>query len=327
MALNPIQANQVLTAGLQANFAHTYAASARANREKLAKVMSMGEAAGARVTPLGYFQSAVYPEHWPYGDPIPEGTHDSVSYNVTIRRWAKRIKWNRDDVTDEQTHTLKQRALQLGEHFGTLHERVFFQLLQATVDAALLPGPLPNAPDGAAFFATAAGGVNRFGVASGNLLTGNGVADIASIQRDYYRAITQFTRMTDTQGQPLHNPGDSDRGVCVIFNTANKEIFERAFHGSLVQGIAAGISNIVLDTRKGVDLWETQRVTTDDWFTFMTGDPLKATAQFDKEGLETTEADWSNSDEARTLDHGYFQAKARYGYVINLPYQALQVNN
>lgn len=326
MALNVIQANQVLTAGLQANFAHTYAESAKANMDFLTKVMDLGQAANARTVPLGYFDSAEYPEHWPYGDTIPEGSGQAVSYNVTIRRWAKRIKWNRDDVTDELTHTLKQRAIQLGEHFGTLHERIFFQLLQSSVDPQLLP-TIPNAPDGAAFFAATAGGANRFGVANGNLLTGNGVSDLADIVRDYYRAIVQFTRMTDTKGQPLHRAGLADAGVMVIFNTANKEVFEKAFHGTIQQGIAAGISNVIKDTGKRFTLWETQRITTDDWFVFLTGSALKGVAQFEREGMQTAEADWSNSDEARTHDIGYFQAKARYGYVINLPYQAVQINN
>jgi hypothetical protein len=327
MALNPVQANAVLTAGLQANFAHTYSSSSKTSMEKLKLVMDVGQGANARTVPLGYMESAEYPEHWAYGDDIPEGSNQAVGYTVTIRRWAKRIKWYRDDVSDELTHTLKQRATQLGEHYGTLHERVFFQLLQGTVDPALLPGTVPNAPDGAAFFAATAGGAARFGVTNGNLLTGNGVASPADIVRDYYRALIQFLRMLDTKGQPLHDASKIERGVLVIYGTANKENMERAFYGTIQQGIAAGISNPLKDTGKNFQMWETPRITTDDWYVFLTGDPLKPTAQFEKDGLETTEADWSNSDEARTRDIGYFQAKARYGYCINLPYQGLQINN
>jgi len=325
MALNPVQANAALTAGLQATFAHTYAESMKPSVDRMRLVMDLDQAATARVTPLGYFGSAEYPEHWPYGEDIPEGTNEAIGYTVTIRRWAKRIKWFRDDVTDDLTYTLKQRATQLGEHYGTLHERVFFQLMQGTVDPRLLPA-VPNAPDGAAFFATVAGGVNRFGVASGNLLTGNGVADVASILRDYYLAMAQFVRMLDTKGQPLHQPGVGDRGVLVIYGAANKEIFERAFYGSIQQGVWAGISNPAKDTGKNFTLWETSRITTNDWFVFLTGSALKATAEFTKLALEQTEADWSNSDEARTQDIGYIQAKARYGYCINLPYQGIQVH-
>lgn len=326
MALNVVQASAVLTAGLQANFAHTYAASSRANRDKLVKVMDMGQGANARTVPLGYFDSAEYPEYWRYGDPIPEGAANSVSYNVTIRRWAKRIKWNRDDVTDELTHTLKQRAVQLGDHYGTLHERILFQLMIGNTDPALLPA-IPNAPDGAAFFAATAGGSARFGVTSGNLLTGNGVASPADIIRDYYRALQQFILFQDTKGQPLHDPGVAERGIMVVYGAANKEVFERAFYGTIQQGINAGISNPLKDSGKNFELWETPRISDNDWFVFLTGNPLKPTAQFEKDGLETTEADWSNSDEARTQDVGYFQAKARYGYVVNLPYTAIEVNN
>lgn len=326
MAMNVIQANAAITAGIQANFAHTYASSSAAEKALASKVMSMGEGAKARTVPLAYFETTDYPEYWPYGEDIPEGNNQAVSYSVTIRRWAKRIRWNRDDVTDELTHTLKQRALQLGEHFGTLHVRILFQILRNSVDPLLLP-VVQNAPDGAALFSATAGGAARFGVTGGNIISGNGVVDVASIVRDYYRGIVRFTQQLDTKAQPLHNPGQSDAGIMVIYGTANKEVFERAFYGTIQQGIQAGISNPIKDTGKNFQLWETARITDNDWFIVLTGDPLKAIGQFEVEGMETTEADWSNSDEARTRDVGYFQAKARYGYSVNLPYQIMQVDN
>ncbi|ANS05694.1 hypothetical protein [uncultured Mediterranean phage] len=327
MALNLVQANNVLTAGLKADFAHTYEETLVSSIENVRQVMELGMGATARTTPLGYFQSAPYPEYWPYGEDISEDENDSVGYNVTIRRWAKRIKWLRDDVTDDQTRTLKQRAIRLGENFGTLHERVLFQLLQSTTDAALLPA-IPNAPDGVGVFsATNAASAARFGATGGNLLTGNGVADTASIVRDYYLAIQQFGTFTDTKGQPLFDPGIADRGVMVIHGIGNREIFDRAFHGTIQQGIAAGISSPLQDTSKNFKLWPTQRITDNDWYIALTGSRLKPFAQYEIEGLETTEADWSNSDEARTQDVGYFQAKARYGYIPNLPYGILQINN
>lgn len=326
MPMNVIQANAALTAGIQANFAHTYASSSSAEKSLVSSAMEMGQGAKARTVPLAYFETTDYPEYWPYGEDIPEGNNQAVSYSVTIRRWAKRIKWNRDDVTDELTHTLKQRALQLGEHFGTLHVRILFQLLQSSVDPLLLPA-IQNAPDGAALFAATAGGAARFGITGGNIVTGNGVADVASIMRDYYNSIIRFTQQLDTKNQPLHNPGQSDAGIMIIYGTANKQVMEQAFYGTIQQGINAGVSNVVKDTGKNFKLWETARITDNDWYVVLTGDPLKTFGQFEVEGMETTEADWSNSDEARTRDVGYFQAKARYGYGINLPYQILKVNN
>lgn len=326
MAINVVQETPLLTAGLQATFANTYAKSYRSSVEKTSKVMSLGMPAAARTVPLGYNETAPYPQYWPYGEEIPEGNFNSVGYSVTIRRWANRVKWNHDDRIDEQTSTLKQRVIQLAEHFGTLHERILFQLIRGNADAKLLPA-IPNAPDGAAFFSATAGGVNRFGVSSGNLLTANGVADTASIQRDYYRGIQQWLLMTDPQGEPLHQPENIEGGTVVIVGAANKEMFERAFYGTIQQGVAAGVSNILKDAGKSFDLWFTPRITDNDWFMFQTGNELKPVGQFTMEDLMTTEADWSNSDFARTNDVEYFQAKARYGYVVNLPYQAIQQNN
>src|SRR5574341_477458 len=280
MPMNVIQANAALTAGIQANFAHTYASSSKAEAAKVSKVMDMGNAAKARTVPLAYFETTDYPEYWPYGEDIPEGNNQAVSYSVTIRRWAKRIRWNRDDVTDELTHTLKQRALQLGEHFGTLHVRILFQMLLGSFDPMLLP-TVQNAPDGLSLFSSS----TRFGVAGGNILSGNGVADVASIVRDYYRGIVRFTQQLDTKAQPLHNPGQSDSGIMVIYGTANKEAFEKAFYGTIQQGINAGLSNDLKDTGKNFELWETARITNNDWFIVLTGDPLKAIGQFEVEGM------------------------------------------
>jgi hypothetical protein len=327
MVMNVIQANAALTAGIQANFAHTYASSSKASREMVSQVIDMGQAAKARTVPLAYFQTTDYPEYWPYGEDIPEGNNQAIGYNVTIRRFAKRIKWLRDDVTDELTHTLKQRALQLGEHFGTLDERFLFQFLLSTVDPKLMP-VTQNAPDGAALFsATDGASAARFGATGGNIVAGNGVVDVASIMRDYYRSIQRRVLFQDTQGQPLAQPGDEDRGIMVIYGVANKEMFERTFYGSIQQGIQAGISNPLRDTAKNFTLQETARITSNDWFVIVTGDPLKALGQFEIDGMETTEADWSNSDQARTQDVGYFQAKRRTGISVNLPYQIIQVDN
>jgi hypothetical protein len=326
MAINVVQETPLLTAGLQATFANTYAKSYRSSVEKVSRVVQLGLPATARTVPLGYNETAPYPQFWDYGEEIPEGNFNSVGYSVTIRRWAHRVKWNHDDRIDEQTNTLKQRVLQLAEHYGTLHERIAFQLIRGNADPKLLPA-VPNAPDGAAFFATTAGGVNRFGVSSGNLLTGNGVNDVASIQRDYYRALQQWLLQTDPQGEPLHQPEEVEGGILVIAGASVKENFERAFYGTIQQGVAAGLSNILKDAGKNFDLWFTPRIPDNDWFLFLTGSELKPIGQFTMEDLMTTEADWSNSDFARTNDIEYFQAKARYGYVINLPYQAMEINN
>jgi len=322
---NPVVSSETLAAAVRAHFAKTYDATYRAPRAMLEKVMEFGVPAKARTETYAYYESADYPEYWPYGETIPQGSFHSVSYTVTCRRYGKRISWNEDDRKDDQTRSLMNRVRDLATHFGTLDERAFFDLLLGTTN--VLPiGSSHTAPDGASYFATTAAGANRFGVSSGNLLTGTGTT-VATIITDYYSAIAQFLLMKDTKGEPLHDTSLIDQGLCFLYGAAYTENVERAFLGQIVQGTQAGISNIVRDAARKVQLWGSSRITTNDFYVFLTADPLRSTAQIELEAMQTDDATRANSDFARNRGEEYFQAYARRGWVINLPYTAIAINN
>lgn len=324
MPFNPVVANSALTAGLAAHFDSTYETTYKASAERLSAVMEMDVPMKARTEPLGYFEEAGHIEEWPMGEEIPEEDMEAVGYSWTARRYGKRMSWNEDDEKDDQLGQLVRRVSQMAEKAALRFERAFFDLLQGTTNFL---SAVPNGPDGAAFFAATAGGAARFGATGGNLLTGNNVDDVASIVRDYYQALEQGTLFVGPKGQPLHDPDILEQGVVVIHPASRKEEFERAFFGTIHQGIAAGISNLIKDTGKKFKLWGTPRVSTADWWVFFTGVKPKATAHGVKEGLTVTPADSSNSDRARDKGLKSLQVKARDAYTVNLPYGAIQINN
>ena len=327
---NPVVSAATLAAGIRANFIQTYDSTFTASLDKLQLAMRLGVPAKARTETEAYFETAPYPEFWPYGSNIPHGNFLSVSYQVTSRRYAKRVSWNEDDRKDDQTRKLMDRARVLGANFGTAHERAFFDLLLGTTN--FIPS-VPNAPDGAGFFATTAAGSDRFGISNGNQLTGNEIDGVFDIHQDYYAAISQFLGFLDTEGEPMIDESIIDAGVLIIHAANEKETFERAFSQNIVISSVdtatsnAGVSNIVKDANRKVKTWATSRITDNDWFIFLTGHPLKPTAQYELEGLQTNDGNRSNSDFTRDSGEEYFQAYMRSGYSINQPFAAMQINN
>ena len=329
-----ILAANALTAGLRADFAATYRQQYRFVRERLARIMMLGVPSDKLTELYAYFESAPYPIRWPRGQTISSKPFKSVQFSVTNVDWARKIEWHKNDREDDQIRSLFDQARQLGANFATLHERVFFQLLTNTTDSTLL-ATIPNAPDGAAFFATTAAGANRFGVSGGNIVTGTGVATSGAVRTDFFSAISRFKRFQDTEGQPLLEEGVLDQGISVIYGATNEQIFREAFIQSrTVQATAAGqastgaaVTNIVLESGLNLKLWSTQRITDNDWFIILEGTQIKPVFQQEREALKEHVETMDNSDYARRTKIESIQWDARYGYGINIPYSAIKVDN
>jgi hypothetical protein len=293
--------------------------------------MDLGIGATNRIHEFAYFEAAPHMEQWVRGMTIPTDAMGSVQFSVPVYTWARRVPWHKEDRKDDQTSSLMDIARMAGASAGLLPERFFFDLL--TGGTATLPA-VPNAPDGAAFFATTAGGANRFGVSSGNLLTGSGVASVSAIRTDYYNAIEQWKQFQDGKGQPLLSDEVIDSGVIIIHGAANTEAFEEAFlqrRQGEVLGTDAGTtpSNLVQDASRNVTLWGSQRVSDNDWFVFLKNPPKKATFLLDREGVQefqSLEGD-NNGDHTRDTGEEYVQWERRAGAGIALPFSAIKVNN
>lgn len=330
-------ASAVLANGLRTEFADTYGGiNNRMADSRLASVMDLGIGATNRQHEFAYFEAAPHMEYWRRGATVPEDAMGSVQFTVPVYEWARRVPWSKWDRKDDQTSSLFDMARMAGASAALLPERFFFDLIRGATDT--LPA-VPLAPDGAAMFATTAGGAARFGATNGNLLTGAGVASVSSILSNYYAALEQFMLFQDGKGQPLFRDDVVAQGVVIIHGAANTEIFETAFLQKR-QGVlgpdnttdpvtSVQVSNIVQDASRNVMLWPTARITDNDWFVFLRNPPKKATFLLDREGVREFEAleGSNNSDHVRNTGQEYVQWERRAGAGIALPYGAIKINN
>ena len=333
----------VLTAGLRNTFADAYQITYDARIARLGKVMELGVPSDKKEEIYAYFESAPYPKRWPRGRNISSKPFDSVDFSVINYDFGRRIEWHENDREDDQTQSLFGQAKALGKHFATLHERIFFQMLLASANLDLLPA-IPNCPDGVALYSATDGkSAARFGISGGNIITGSTVANPAFIQDDVLNAIERFKQFQDTEGEPLWDEAMLDGGGYVlIYNVANDANVRRALKASTYldrvtvagsstsntgHASAATPANIVVEEGLNIELWPTQRITTDDLYIFAAGCDHKAVFQQERKALRESVATMDNSDHVRDTKEEYLQYDARYGYGAFLPYQTIQINN
>jgi len=332
--MSQIIASNLLANGLRTEFADTYAVIRNRQADsRLGAVMDLGIGATNRQHEFAYLNAAPHMTYWERGMPIPTDAMDGVQFTVPVHEWARRVPWLKWDRKDDQTQTLFDMARMAGESAALLPQRFFFDLLAGTTNT--LPAA-QLAPDGASFFSTTDGGGGaRFGVTNGNLLTGTGVATVATILADYYSALAQWKQMEDGKGQPMLSDEVIDGGVVIIAPAAMQEVLETAFlqkRQGIVLGTDAGTtpSNIVQDASRNVEIWTTSRLTAaGDWYLFLKNPPKKATFLLNREGVQeftSLEGD-NNGDHTRTTAEEYVQWETRQGAGIALPYGAMKVNN
>lgn len=324
-----------LTAGLRATFSDAYKASYDGAKDKLTKVMDLDLPSDKLTEIYAYYETAPYPRRWARGDEISSKAFKSVGFSVTNFDWGRRVPWHENDREDDQTRTLYDQARQLGQHFGTLDERIFFQLLLSVADNDLLPS-IPNSPDGAPLYSTTDGsGAARFGHVGGNIVTGTGIT-AEQIQADFFNAVERFKMFRDTEGQPLWDEGMLDGGgYMVIYNVENDAAVKTALKlaaiaQTFVNGTdlaAATAPNLVLENGYGVEFWPTQRITDDKIHIVAMGSPHKAIFKQQRRALREAFANVDTSDHSRNTKEEYIQWDSRSGYSVFLPYQQVLIDN
>lgn len=318
---------------IRAEFLTTYRDTVRRNA-KLPLAMQLGVGSDKRTERYGYWESPPLPERWPRGRSIPRESGQAIAYQVTNLDWGKAIDWHENDLEDLKLGDIRTWARGLAQRFAVLPERVFFQLLLASTNAKLLPS-IPTAPDGAALFATTAGGSARFGATGGNIYTGSGTPSSAQgVKEDFFGAVERMRTFQDTKGEPLHDDSLLEQGFLVIYNVDYEAVFREAFvQGRTLEvggaGASAGaaVSNVILDSGMKVTLWGTQRITDADWYVFATQVEPKPIFEQLRMPLRTIEETRDNSSRARNEKILSFLADMRAGYSYNLPYGAVKVNN
>lgn len=329
--INPVITGTQLLQYLRTNFADSYKISYDAMRARLGLVMDLGITSDRRIEFYGYYETPPYPERVPEGQNPPSKNFRSKSFSVTNYQWMRRVEWSINDRKDEQTKSLPDMARMAGDHWGTLDERLFFQILSNVTDPKLLP-TIPNAPDGVPLYNAVDGdGNNRFGVAGGNLFANGGVGNGPSVRSDFFKAVSLFRRFQDTEGQPLWDEAALDKGYMVIFPATNILAFYEAFEQKLTYEAAvtstsnAGVSNVVMDTGHRVSLWPTQRLTGNSWYIIMLGAQKKPIFSQQREALYEVYATEETSDYSRDTGVEYIQWKSRGSAAVGPAYGLIQV--
>ena len=331
-----ITAGATLAAGLRADFAKTYDQNYQGIVQDMGDLIQLGVPSNKLKELYAYYLSTIYPSLWRRGETRKSKGFESIGFDVINKKYQTKIEWFKDDRDDDQIGKLFPRAIEAGKNFATLSERIFFQILQATTDTDLLEA-IPNAPDGAAIFATADGaGNDRFGVSSGNLLSGTGVASAATIRADFWKAIEQFTLFEDTEGQPLWDKRTIDQGTTILYAAGNEQAFSEAFLQSITLATVvgqtynvggAGVHNVTSAAGKKFRLIGTQRISGNDWFVFLDKAPLKAVFQQVRKPVTALTQVVENSDVARDKNIESVMWDSREGYGVNVPYQAIKIDN
>ncbi len=331
MSVNAPISGAALARGLRSEFSNTYEQRYKTILDKMSPVIELGVASTLFEELFGYYETSPYPQHRNWHDEVPFEAFRARNYKVKNRSWDIAVQWFQYQRLFDQLRDLERVARRAGENFATLPERVAFQIMTGTTDPDLLP-VIPTAPDGAAMFATLAGGVDRFGVTSGNLLSGTGVLTAAAIRADFHSGLEQWVLMQDTKGQPLLDPGMVDQGVTILFGAANLQVFREAFIQSLtlpgaVTGGDGAVSNIILEGGSTISLTPTQRITDDSWYMYLDKLDLKPIFEIVARPLQEWIEVSDNSDMSRRLQtEGLFFNTIR-GYGLNLPFGALKISN
>jgi hypothetical protein len=321
---------------INATFLSTYRDTV-GRHPRLADAMRLGISSSKRTERFGYFESPPTIERIDRGEAIVEDAFRAIAYSVENLTWGKAIGFHEEDIEDIQLGDIREVARRLAIRAAQLPEQVFFQILQGTADASLLKA-IPTAPDGAALYATTAGGSARFGVTNGNLLTGSGVATAGAVRSDFWSAIEQAKQFQDTEGEPLLNEGDIDQGVTILYGVQNEEVMREAFLQGRTAQIVAGtstsntggvgsVSNTILESGMSINLWGTQRITGDDIHVFFQGVEPKPVFETMRRAPRMIDETRENSERARRYRILATLLDMRCGYGVNAAYGTVKINN
>mgnify|MGYP001286086607 CR=1 FL=1 len=310
---------------VQATFLETYQGLVGRNA-KLSSVMRLGVPSNKRKEFYGYFESPPTVDRIDRGESIAEDAFKAISYSVENLTWGKSIGFLEEDLDDLQLGDIRGVARGLAQRAAALPEQVFFQILQGSANASLLKA-IPTAPDGAALYASTAGGSARFGVTGGNIVSGNGVSTGAVVRQDFWSAIERAMQFQDTEGEPLLQDGAADGGVTVLFNAANLEVFTEAFLQTRTLDSAA-VTNTIIEGYSGqVTLWPTQRITNNDAYVFFNAYGPKAIFEQVRQAPRLIDETRENSERARRYRILSTLLDMRAGYGVNVPYSTVKIDN
>ena len=201
----PNMAGTTLRLGLRSDYRGTYDNTYIRQATQYGNFMQYGAGTDTYLTPFAYPESQTYPSQHGWGMPIKEKPTRYVDYDSVQKRWADSVSTLNRDSKLSTLGGINEDAQSRGRNFGTLAARAMTQMMEGTVDPALLE-TLPLAPDGSPIYSATSGtGADRFGILGGNLLTGLALGTGAGLRDAVMSLIEQILQFKDTESQPLQN--------------------------------------------------------------------------------------------------------------------------
>ena len=318
-----------LSLGISTAFVGAYRrAEANANAGRLGRIVANVPATTDHWRGA-YFQSPPIPGFWGRGRNIQSKSFKDVGWTIAVSEWGAKVEWKWTDEMDDQTGSLISQGQGVGNGFWVRDESCFFQILNASTDSFGIQAA-PNASDGAAMFsATDGASAARFGVTGGNLISGQSFSSGAGLRNGYQAALSRMFQFTDTETQPLLDPGA--KNFLVIGAAADLAAYNEAFKQNMVaqsdSGATsnAGVSNVIFDAGYNVELWLTQRVSTGSMFVFNTDVPVQPLVRVQRSMPEPYPITMATDSVAKHTGIVGLQWVARTGYGVSLPYGAVKV--
>ncbi len=324
MAGLPILAATAFTEGLDLEFIDTYRQRRLGPESALARSMEMDIPSNKRTEDYFYWENAPLIRRWLAGTKPNFGTFKGVSYSVENLDWKEGVTWLRKDRRDDLTRQMVTQARSMAISAALLDEDVFYQVNAASVDARLLE-VIPLAPDGVSLHnAVDGGGNDRFGVSGGNIETGVGVADAATIRTGFFSAVSRARQFENTKGQQLL-ASNSLESITVYAPAIHEQVFREAFQQVRVQGTGAAPTNIVQDAGFNVNLVLTPKLTGTTWFMYFDNVEPKPIFSQLREAVRSIMVNEDNSQESAENGIESLMEEMSKGFGVNVPFGTIQL--
>ena len=258
---------------------------------------------------------------------------EAVQFSLINRDFGLEVEWHGNDEDDNQNSTgIRTRAADTGRNFAFNRTDAFFDMQLGTTN--FIPA-VPNAPDGAAVFATTAGGSARFGATNGNLLTSTGNNSFSSatvLRADLWTAIEQFRLFQNTQGKPLFSNRVLNGGFILYYGAANEDVFSEAYlqnptAAALTTATSnAGVENSLFSANKRIEGRPVQQITDNDAFLFLRDAPFKPFFHQLREAPTEQPFDESNSKQSARSRLRSMIWHERSSYAPFLTYGVIKLN-
>lgn len=322
---NAVDADNAVTPGLRNEFVGAYMVSYEGLEKMLRRFAVSVVGSDKREELYAYPLTAPYPARQDRNRGPKIESFSFAQFRIPNYAWALRVPYHVDDVDDDLTGSLLPMARMAGDHFSTLDDRIFIQILTSGSDSELLPVTL-TAPDGAALYASTDGdGNDRGGVSGGNILTGYSNPNAQDIRSLYQQMLARWTNFLDKKNQPLINPSIIKQGITIVHGPALIEEIKEAFiqrtvaYDSSRNDAASGVSNIILDSGEKVTTYCNPRLgtTSKALYAFLDGAPVKPIIKQARRELYEITISEQVSDAARDTNEVGNQYRLRMGWGLS----------